>query len=109
MADLDDNTSILISTKGVMSGGVRSPQFFSLVSCGSLEFLVLADGPVSGFHWKPIKQANKHLKGIVKGKPVAVTASGLEIYNPSAKILKTIKKAKAGKNGYVRLNFKKRT
>ena len=55
--DLDDNTPVLISTKGVVGGAVRSPRYFSLVPCGSFEMLILADEPVSGFpDWTPIRE-----------------------------------------------------
>lgn len=54
----------------------------------------------------------KHLRGIAKGKPVAITPSGMAIYRPSAKIDRELNKAirdmKAGKTRYVLLKFDKK-
>lgn len=115
LADLDDNTKILISSRGICNGAIRAPQYFSLEHHGDFDLLILADEKVTGFRWKPIKETGedtKHLKGLVKGEPVLVTGSGLKIYNPSAKMKKMIraavKRAKSGKSNDVLLNFKEK-
>lgn len=83
LMDLDDNTRVLITTKGVINGAMRSPRFYSLNSFVAFDVLILADEKIGGFSWKPINQ--------------------------TIKMMKAIKKAKDGKKGYVRLNLKKRS